>query len=98
MTVLPLGSEQRLELFKVGNGHILSGFYQTSYELVFLIGFGSKGEICIMKNVRRVYQMSGSNAFFKALKKEVLDVFNQGCVFNIHIQYKAYHTYHLLST
>lgn len=46
MTVLPLGSEQRLELLKVGNDHILSGFYQTLYELfLFLMGFRSKGEV-----------------------------------------------------
>jgi hypothetical protein len=39
---LPLGSEQRLELFKVGNDHILSGFYQTSYGC---FGSRSKGEM-----------------------------------------------------
>lgn len=42
MTVLPVGSEQRLELFKVGNDHILSGFYQASYEPFFFLDFKVK--------------------------------------------------------
>ena len=47
MTVLPFGSEQRLKLFKVGNDHILSGFYQASCEpfFFFLTGFQNKGEM-----------------------------------------------------
>lgn len=65
MTVLPIGSEQKLELFKVGYDHILGGFYQTSCELFRY----RKGKMQMMKNIGLIKQPSERNALFKAHKK-----------------------------
>lgn len=72
MTVLPLGSEQRLEFFKVGNDHILSGFYQTSYKpFFFLIEFGNKGKnVDYEKNIRKSTKPVGAMHYLKHIRRK----------------------------